>query len=193
MLAGWTYSLILTCALLILPVAAQFEIESRLCVMTSKIFPTSFSLMSMGYIVPVGVIISLYGMILWRTVGTTLTHPNATVWQNISRNVVVFQNILLLLAIVLLGYHFSFLWSSIVLLNLHGHCMSYRFSSWRCRLWSNLLRFSSSTKKWKQSSTVGWAWAQQLNLTPSQLDRNRKFCHFRIAFTVFKPFLVIKI
>ena len=102
-LAGWIYSLILACTLLVSPVAFQYEIESRLCVMTSKIFHTSFTLMVLAFVIPVNIIICLYGSILWHTFRSNQIQPSAVERRNNKRNIKVFQNILMLLGIVLVG------------------------------------------------------------------------------------------
>ena len=102
-LASWIYSLILACGMLISPVAFQYEIESRLCVMTSKVFHTSFTLMIFAFVIPVNIIICLYGSILWHTFRSNQIQPNAVQRRNNKRNIKVFQNILILLGIVLVG------------------------------------------------------------------------------------------
>ena len=102
-LASWIYSFVLTTGMLISPVAFQYEVESRLCVMTSKVFHTSFTAMVLAFVVPLNIIIVLYGNILWRTLRTDQIQPDTISKRNNKRNIKVFQNILILLTILIVG------------------------------------------------------------------------------------------
>ena len=102
-LASWIHSFVLAAGMLISPVAFQYEVESRLCVMTSKVFHTSFTAMVLAFVVPVSIIIFLYLNILWRTVLTNQIQPDAVSKRNNKRNLTVFQNILILLTIPFVG------------------------------------------------------------------------------------------
>ena len=100
---SWIFSIALGSSILVSPIAIQYEPESRLCVLTSKVFETSFTLMSIAFLPTVNVIVVLYGIILWHTTRTNLVQPNyAAKWNN-RRNIKVFQNILLLILVVIVG------------------------------------------------------------------------------------------
>lgn len=100
---SWMLSLILSSGLLISPISFQYERESRLCLLTSKVFHTSFTLMMIAFVVPAIVISSLYGIILCHATRPNSVQPNNVALRNNKRDVKVFQNILLLLAIVVTG------------------------------------------------------------------------------------------
>ena len=59
--------------------------------------------MIIAYVIPVTIIIFLYGIILHHTTHANRVQLSTNTSRNNKRNVKVFQNILLLLAIVLLG------------------------------------------------------------------------------------------
>ena len=100
---SWIVSLMISTGMLISPVSFEYETESRLCLLTSKHFHTSFTLMVVAYLIPVNIIIILYGIILWYTTRPNRVHPNNITIGNNKRNIKVFQKILLLLAIVIIG------------------------------------------------------------------------------------------
>ena len=102
-LIGWLFSAILSSSMFISPNSFQFEAESRLCFLTSKVFPTSFTLMLIAFVIPVNIIIVLYGIILRHTTRANRVQPSNQTIRNNKRDVKVFQNILFLLAIVILG------------------------------------------------------------------------------------------
>ena len=100
---NWLYSMILSSLMLISPIAFQYEVESRFCILTGKIFDTSFTLMCLAFVVPVWIIILLYGLIVWHMTCIDRTRLNAASIKNNKRNVKVFQNILVLILIVVVG------------------------------------------------------------------------------------------
>ena len=102
---NWMLSIIISSCMFISPISFQYESESRLCILTTKIFHTSFTLMCVAFFIPVSIIVILYGHILWHTTRNHRVQPNAITIGNNQRNIKVFQNVLLLLAIVIIGEH----------------------------------------------------------------------------------------
>ena len=56
---NWIFGIIISSGFLISPVAFQYEPESRLCTLTSRVFFTSFSLTTIGFVIPVNIIVIL--------------------------------------------------------------------------------------------------------------------------------------
>ena len=100
---GWLFSAILSACMFISPISFQYEPESRLCFLTSKVFHTSFTLMMIAFVIPVAIIIFLYAIILRHTRRTDRVQPSNNPIRNNKRDVKVFQNILRLLAVVIVG------------------------------------------------------------------------------------------
>jgi hypothetical protein len=100
---NWIVGLIIASGFLISPVALQYEPESRLCILTSKVFHTSFTLMVVAFVIPVSIIVALYVHILRHTTRANRVQPSTITSGNNKRNLKVFQNILMLLAIVITG------------------------------------------------------------------------------------------
>jgi hypothetical protein len=59
--------------------------------------------MIVAFVIPVNIIVTLYGLILWRTTRVNRVQPNSVIIRNNKRNIKVFQNILMLLMIVIVG------------------------------------------------------------------------------------------
>ena len=68
----WVYSFILPALIFILPSAYQHESESRMCVLTTKVFYTSFPVVNLVFVVPISIIIILYFVILRQSTETRL-------------------------------------------------------------------------------------------------------------------------
>ncbi|CAF1266812.1 unnamed protein product [Adineta steineri] len=100
---NWTFGIIIACSFLISPIGFQYESESHLCVLTSKVFHTSFTLMVVAFVIPVNIIIVLYALILKHTTHTNRVQPSTITRKNNKRNLKVYRNILMLLGIVLIG------------------------------------------------------------------------------------------
>ncbi len=100
---SWIISIIISSGMLISPVSFQYESESRFCTITSKVFHTSFPLMIIAFIIPVNIIVTLYGLVLWHTTRASRIHPNNIITGNIKRNIKVFKNILRLITVLVIG------------------------------------------------------------------------------------------
>lgn len=98
---NWLVSLIIAAATLISPVAFQYESESRFCLLTTKVFHTSITLMIIAFLIPVVIIIILYGIILRNSTRLNRIQPNNSIMRNNKRDLKVFRNILLLLVIII--------------------------------------------------------------------------------------------
>ena len=100
---SWLFSIILSSLMLISPIAFQYEVESRLCVLTSKVFHTSLTIIIIGYILPVNIIILLYYLIIRYITRANRSRLNTATIQNNKRNLKVIRNILKLLAVGIIG------------------------------------------------------------------------------------------
>ena len=99
----WLFSAILSACMFISPISFQYEPESRLCLLTSKVFNTSFTLMMIVFVIPVNIIIFLYAIILHRSRCANHVQPSNNTIRNNKRDVKVVQKILRLLVVVILG------------------------------------------------------------------------------------------
>ena len=114
--ASWILALITTACLLISPKAYQYEPECRLCVLTSKVFLTSFVPSMIIFFIPACTIVVLYGVILCHTAHVHHVHPHGFTRITNKRNVQVYRNIFILIGIVLTGgipYSLSVIWNGI--------------------------------------------------------------------------------
>jgi hypothetical protein len=102
-LISWTISFIASSCLLFSSKAYQYEPESRLCVLTSKVFLTSFITILIIFFIPACTIILLYGIILRHTVHIHRIHPNGLTNRANKRNRQVYRNTLMLLGILLIS------------------------------------------------------------------------------------------
>lgn len=102
-LASWVVAFVSTALLFIFPTAYQYEPECRLCVLTSKVFFTSFIPAMIIFFIPACTITILYGIILRHTIHVHRIHPAGFNRITSKRNVQVYRNILVLLGIVLTG------------------------------------------------------------------------------------------
>ncbi|CAF1534966.1 unnamed protein product, partial [Rotaria sordida] len=102
-LFSWICSLILGSSMLISPVAFQYEPESHFCVLTTKVFHTSFTLMIIAFLLPVNAIVLLYGIILRHTTRTNLIHVNHVLKNNNKRSIKVFRDILMVVVVLIIG------------------------------------------------------------------------------------------
>ncbi|CAF4598085.1 unnamed protein product [Rotaria sp. Silwood2] len=102
-LFSWICSLVLGSSMFISPVAFQYEPESYLCVFTTKVFHTSFTLMIVAFLLPVNIIVLLYGIILRHTTRTNVIHVENVLRNNNKRNIKVFRNILMVVVVLIVG------------------------------------------------------------------------------------------
>ncbi|UJR25770.1 hypothetical protein I4U23_007124 [Adineta vaga] len=100
---NWIVGVFIGCSMLISPVAFQYEHESRMCVLSSKTFHTSFALMVAAFVIPINTIVILYGLILRHSTHANRIQLNAANRGNNKRNIKVFQNILMILGVVIVG------------------------------------------------------------------------------------------
>ena len=97
---SWMFSLAIAAATLISPVAFQYESESRLCLLTTKVFHTSITLMIIAFLIPLVIIVILYGIIRRNSTRLNRVQTDNNTIRNNKRDLKVFQNILLLLVII---------------------------------------------------------------------------------------------
>jgi hypothetical protein len=102
-ITSWIISGIIAGGMLISPVAYQYEPESRLCFISTKVFLTSCIAIVIIFFVTVDTVIVLYGIILWHSTRYRRIHPNSTSTLRAKRNIQVFKKILIFISILVVG------------------------------------------------------------------------------------------
>ena len=102
-ITSWIVSLTISAGMFISPLSYKYEPMSKLCVLTSTVFPTSFITILLVFLIPVHVIILLYGIILWHTTRIQRIHPHGFTEITSKRNLKVFHHILILVIILIVG------------------------------------------------------------------------------------------
>ncbi|UJR23134.1 hypothetical protein I4U23_026154 [Adineta vaga] len=101
-LFNWIISGIVGLIFLLIPLAFQYEYESRMCLLTSKNFSTAFSGVMLAFCIPFLIIIFLYALILYHTTKHGI-QLNIFTTIRLRRNLQVFQKILILVFILGIG------------------------------------------------------------------------------------------
>ncbi|CAF1300199.1 unnamed protein product [Adineta steineri] len=98
---GWIIPLIISASLLVLPLAYQYEPESRICYPSTKYLLGALIVSIFIFFMPLTIIIGLYGLILWNLTHFDRFQSDANNIIRYKRNIKVFHNILLIVAIML--------------------------------------------------------------------------------------------
>ncbi|CAF1185135.1 unnamed protein product [Adineta steineri] len=98
---GWIIPLIISASLLVLPLAYQYEPESRICYPSTRYLLGAAIVSIFIFFVPLTIIIGLYGLILWNLTHFDRFQSDANNIIRYKRNIKVFHNILLIVAIML--------------------------------------------------------------------------------------------
>ena len=101
-LFNWTIGGIIATFMFTIPFAFQYESESRMCLLTSKVFLSSFIGVMIVFCIPFIIIILLYTLILHHTTRNQL-NLNTFSTLRLKRNLKVFQNILIAVCIFAIG------------------------------------------------------------------------------------------
>jgi len=99
---NWTISGIIAIIMFNIPFAFQYESESRMCLLTSKVFSSSFIGMMIAFCIPFILIVLLYALIL-QHITRNQTNSNTFTELRLKRNLKVFQNILIYISILAIG------------------------------------------------------------------------------------------
>ncbi|CAF0855870.1 unnamed protein product [Adineta ricciae] len=99
----WVYSFILPALVFISPSAYQHESESRMCVLTTKLFYTSFLVVTLVFIVPISIIITLYFVILRQSTGQSRTYFSQLATPRMKRTLKVFRNVMISVIVLAIG------------------------------------------------------------------------------------------
>lgn len=102
-LSSWLISFVISAMMLISPVAYQYEPESRLCVLSTKVFHTSFPAVIVVFCLPLNIIVVLYLAILRQSTRQSQVQPNVFRMLRMKRNLKVFRNILISVTILTVG------------------------------------------------------------------------------------------
>ena len=102
--ASWLVAGALPALLFASPSAYQYEDESHMCFLTTKVFDSSFLAMLIGFCVPLVTIIVLYGLILRQATRTNqLNNLFSVTAIRMKRNVKVFKKIVVFVLIMSVG------------------------------------------------------------------------------------------
>ena len=142
---SWILSILIAASMFSSPSAYQYEPESRMCLLTSKAFTSSFVSMTFAFCIPLQIIVLLYALILRRATRQQRT-SSTLVALRLRRNLKVFQNILIFVSIMTLGGTPFFL--SVVINRIHRipwpwYSLSILFISLSCALESVALFFTN--------------------------------------------------
>ncbi|CAF0936380.1 unnamed protein product [Adineta ricciae] len=99
---NWFISAFFGMIMLLIPLALQYEYESRMCLLTSKVFLTSLIGVMIAFCFPFLAIIFLYALILYHTT-TSRRHLSVFNTMRLRRNLKVFQMILMFVCILAIG------------------------------------------------------------------------------------------
>jgi hypothetical protein len=99
---NWMISGMLAAFMFISPLAYQHESESRMCLLTSKVFTSSFIGVIIAFCIPLTIISLLYTLILHHTTRNRI-NSNIFTKLRLKRNLKVFRNILLFTFILTIG------------------------------------------------------------------------------------------
>ncbi|CAF1232117.1 unnamed protein product [Adineta ricciae] len=107
---SWVLSAIVAIATFLCPYAYVYEVESGLCVLTTKHFLAAFIAAIVVFIIPLNAIILLYGAIVFHIVQQKRIRTNNLSTSRAKRNIKVFKKIFLYTGILVIGgtpYFFS--------------------------------------------------------------------------------------
>ena len=124
-LGSWLVSAMIAAGMLLSANAYQYEPESRLCLMTTKHFVTSFTSVVTVFLTSVTSIIVLYGILLSRTVRYSRTDFNSIYQVQFKRGMKVFRKIFIFVSILLISGTF---YGVLVILNAVAHVPPALFS-----------------------------------------------------------------
>ncbi|UJR25778.1 hypothetical protein I4U23_007131 [Adineta vaga] len=141
---SWIISFILPALMFISPVAYQYEYESRMCILTTKVFHTSFPAVIIVFVIPLNIIIILYILILRQSSQHNHTFPDTFTRLRMKRNLKVFRNILISIIILTIGgtpFFLCIIFNEIVDIPWQLHSLSLLFISFSATLNSLALFF----------------------------------------------------
>ncbi|CAF0802592.1 unnamed protein product [Rotaria sp. Silwood1] len=151
------------------PFAYQYELDSPLCVITSKVFSIFFYPTIFIFLISLVIIICLYGFVLWHTTRFNRIHS-----QNISvirtkRNIKVFQNILIILTVLIIRaapYFISIIINIITEIPQIFHLISTLFISMTNTFESIAIFFTNGNVKTIFYIKIGWHHVEPSNNIP---------------------------
>ncbi len=83
--------------------AYAYELESGLCFLTTKHFATSFTVATLVFVITLGTMITLYGIIIWHITRFNRINPNSRSALRAKRNMKVYRKIFIFVSILLVG------------------------------------------------------------------------------------------
>jgi hypothetical protein len=102
-ITSWIFSGIITAGTFISPLANAYEPESGLCFLTTKHFATSFTVVILVFLMTLGIIIILYGIILRHITRHDQINANSESILRAKRNIKVFRKIFIFVIILSIG------------------------------------------------------------------------------------------
>jgi len=93
-ITNWTVTGVMTVGTFLSPLAYAYEPESGFCILTTKHFVTSFTLITLVFLTTVGTMVTLYGIIIWHIKRKHQINPNSRSILRAKRNMKVFMAII---------------------------------------------------------------------------------------------------
>ncbi len=100
---NWMSSGILTFGTFLSPSAYAYEPESGFCFLTTKHFVTSFTVVTLVFVITVGTMTGLYGIIIWNITRYDQINPNSRSTLRAKRNMKVFRKTFLFVGTLFIG------------------------------------------------------------------------------------------
>jgi hypothetical protein len=97
---SWICSGIITGGTFLVPAAYGYELEAGLCFLRIKHFATSFTVVTLVVMINLGVMISLYGIIIWHITRYSRINPHSGSTLRAKRNVQVYRKIFIFVGIL---------------------------------------------------------------------------------------------
>jgi hypothetical protein len=100
---NWTVTGVMTGGTFLSPLAYAYEPESGFCILTTKHFVTSFTLIILVFVTTVGTMVILYGIIIWHITRKHQINPNSQSILRAKRNMKVFRKIFIFTGTLFIG------------------------------------------------------------------------------------------
>jgi hypothetical protein len=170
---NWTVTGIMTVGTFLTPLAYAYEPESGFCILTTKHFVTSFTLITLVFLTTVGTMVILYGIIICHITRKNQINPNSQSILRAKRNMKVFRKVFIFTGTLFIGGTPFFL---CIILHQIGqapwqlYAIAHLFVAFSAALDSIILLFTN-----RQVKTILFAklYCRQVNSTNETMNMNR--------------------
>ncbi len=102
-ITNWTVTGVMTVGTFLSPLAYAYEPESGFCILTTKHFVTSFTLIILVFLTTVGTMVILYGIIICHITRKSQINPNSRSILQAKRNMKVFRKVFIFTGTLFIG------------------------------------------------------------------------------------------